>query len=289
MNQELAALLEAMPDGVQDASLQGFSLLLIRKPWGELVLSRQGAQVVHFRPSGQSAVLWLSDSLLPAPAPIRGGIPVCWPWFAAHPDDAAKPFHGLARTALWDIDLQQCSDTGVSLELQPVIALECGLVPRVLVEVKERTLHVSIDTLNATDAPILLTQALHSYLAVSDVHQVVLDGLQGCEYRDKLLQGVRALQSEPLRIRGTTDRIYSHNTVTQVQDTGAQRSLRVGKFGSGSTVVWNPGAAAEAIADVGMGQQPAFVCVEAANTYVDPVQLLPGQHHHIGTLISIVE
>ncbi len=289
MNQELAALLEAMPEGVQDANLQGFSLLLIRQPWGELVLSRQGAQVVHFRPSGQAPILWLSDSLLPAPAPIRGGIPVCWPWFAAHPDDASKPFHGLARTALWDIDLQHYSDTGASLVLQPVIALECGLVPRVLVEVKDRALQVSIDTLNTTDEPILLTQALHSYLAVSDVHQVVLEGLQGCEYRDKLQQGARCRQTDPLLIRATTDRIYHHDTVTQVLDTGAQRSLRIGKFGSGSTVVWNPGALAESMADVGMAQQAAFVCVEAANTYVDPVQLLPGQHHRIGTLISIVE
>lgn len=289
MNKELSALLQAMPDGIQDANLRGFSLLLIRQPWGELVLSRQGAQVLHFRPSDQQPVLWLSDSVQPAPAPIRGGIPLCWPWFAAHPDDPSRPFHGLARTALWNIEVQACNAEYACLLLQPADALDTGLVPSVRVEVADRELRVSVETLNPTSQPILLTQALHSYLAVSDVHQVVLDGLQGCEYRDKLLQGASCHQTEPLVIRQATDRIYSHDAVTRVQDAGGQRCLRIGKVGSGSTVVWNPGAAAESIADVGLAQQAEFVCVEAANTFVDPVHLLPGQRHRLETLIAIVE
>ncbi|UTW12916.1 D-hexose-6-phosphate mutarotase [Marinobacterium rhizophilum] len=289
MNKELMALLQAMPDGIQDASLNGFSLLLLRQPWGELVLSRQGAQVLHFRPAGRQPLLWLSDCVQPAPAPIRGGIPLCWPWFAAHPQDPSRPFHGLARTALWDIEVKSCDSRGASLVLQPEATLGTGLVPSVTVEVIDQALQVSIATLNATDAPILLSQALHSYLAVSDVNQVVLDGLDGCEYRDKLQDGALCRQQGPLLIRQATDRIYRHDTVTRVQDTGAQRCLGIGKFGSGSTVVWNPGAAAESIADVGMAQQPAFVCVEAANTFVDPVQLLPGQQYRMGTLISILE
>jgi glucose-6-phosphate 1-epimerase len=289
MNKELTALLQEMPDGIQDVTLNGFSLLLIRQSWGELALSRQGAQVLHFRPSGQQPVLWLSDSVQPAPAPIRGGIPLCWPWFAAHPDDPSRPFHGLARTALWNIDVKSCDAEGACLSLQPASALDTDLVPSVTVEVIGGALQVSVETRNPTDTPILLSQALHSYLAVSDVNQIVVDGLQECEYRDKLQQGAICHQAGPLLVRQTTDRIYRHDAVTRVQDTGGQRSLSVGKVGSGSTVVWNPGAAAESIADVGLAQQAAFVCVEAANTFVDPVQLLPGQQHRLGTLISIQE
>nr|WP_067293513.1 D-hexose-6-phosphate mutarotase [Marinobacterium profundum] len=289
MNKELRALLQDMPHGIQDVSLNGFSLLLIRQSWGELALSRQGAQVLHFRPSGKQPVLWLSDCVQPAPAPIRGGIPLCWPWFAAHPDDASRPFHGLARTALWDIEVNACTSEGASLSLQPAAALDTALVPHVTVEVSGGALQVSIETRNPTDRPILLSQALHSYLAVSDVNQIVLDGLQGCEYRDKLQQGALCHQAGPLLIRQATDRIYRHDAVTEVQDTGARRCLNIGKTGSGSTVVWNPGDAAEPIVDVGLAQQTAFVCVEAANTFVDPVQLLPGQQHRLGTLISIQE
>ena len=289
MNQELGTLLQDMPAGLQDACVQGFSLLLVKQSWGELVIARQGAQVLHYRPAGAAPVLWLSDCLKPAPAPLRGGIPLCWPWFAAHPSDASRPFHGLARTALWDISVQQNTDDGLSLSLKPCETLVAGVEVRVQVKANQRALQLSLETRNGTASPLELTQALHSYLAVSDLSQVVLEGLQGCSYRDKLRQGAESHQHDALTITEPTDRIYFHDSVTQVQDTGWKRCLGITKSGSGSTVVWNPGAAARDMADIGLAQQPGFVCIEAANTCLDSVQLQPGQRHCIGTTLSIME
>ncbi len=289
MNVELQTLLKELPQGVHEGSVQGFALVLVKQAWGELVIARQGAQVLHFQPAGARPLLWLSDCLKPAPEAIRGGIPVCWPWFAGHPDDASQPFHGLARTAPWDICVEISNAWGTTVKLRPSVPLETGLEPVVRVKADGQALEVSLETHNGTDEILELTQALHTYLAVSDLPQVTLEGLQGCEYRDKLQQGACGHQPGTLILNAALDRIYLHDSVTQVHDTVWRRRLSIAKSGSGSTVVWNPGAAADSMVDVGLKQQPGFVCVEAANTCLDPVRLLPGQRHCLSTTLSIME
>lgn len=289
MNKELCALLQEMPIGVQEASMQGFPLLLVKQRWGELAISRQGAQVLHYRPAGAAPVLWLSDCLKPPPGALRGGIPLCWPWFAAHPSNASQPFHGVARTALWDISIARNTDTSLSLDVRPCDTLLEGVEVSVEVNADATALQVLLHTHNGTGAPLELTEALHSYLAVSDVSKVTLEGLQGCSYRDKLRQNAEYQQHGILAMTESTDRIYFHDSVTLLNDTGLNRCLGIAKSGSGSTVVWNPGAAAKDIVDIGLAQQPGFVCVEAANTFLNNVQLQPGQHHSMGTTLSIME
>ncbi|GGO87358.1 hypothetical protein GCM10011348_40360 [Marinobacterium nitratireducens] len=287
MRQQIEALFSALPDGIHEQQLQNFELLLIKGSWGELALARQGAQVLHFRPAGEAPLLWISDCAKAPPAPIRGGVPLCWPWFGDHPSQAGQPAHGVARTARWDWRLQNAGADGVQLRAEPTRNLWSGLEVGLEVRVRGSAIELLLESRNVAQQPVELTQALHSYLAVADVGRIEILGLRDCDYLDKLRDGRRASQDGELRVESALDRVYRHTGVTEVLDPVLQRRLRVAKSGSGSTVVWNPGVGAAGLSDVGMDQQPRFVCVEAANTGLDPVRLAPGESRRIGTVLSV--
>ncbi len=290
MNRQLESVLQTLSPGVHQRNFQGFDLLLIRKAWGELVVSQQGAQVLYYRPANARPVIWLSDRLKAPPAPFRGGVPVCWPWFADPPVELAdQPFHGIARTNPWDWSIEALDNAGARLCLAPIKSLWPGLEPRITVRVEEDVLEIEIETINRGDIAVELTGALHTYLAVSDVNAIELHGLEDCLYADKVKQYQEDRQQGTVRFTAAFDRIYHSRATVQVQDPGWQRQLQIAKSGSGSTVVWNPGELAESMPDVGAEQQPEFVCVEAAMTRYAPVQLQPGARHRLGTVISIVE
>ncbi|TXS94124.1 D-hexose-6-phosphate mutarotase [Parahaliea maris] len=286
MRQAVLAMLEALPDGIHEREQQGFKLLLLKAAWGELVVAEQGAQVLHFRPAGQCPLLWLSDNLKPAPAAIRGGIPLCWPWFG---DAPSGPAHGVARTGRWQLTVTGERADGCSLRAVPAVDLWPGLDPVVWITADRGALEISLETRNSGGESLEISQALHTYLVVSDVNLVRVQGLEGCEYLDKLRAGARASQAGELRLSGALDRIYDHNTAVEAIDPDWGRRLQIGKAGSGSTVVWNPGAGAADLVDVGMEQQKDFLCIEAANTVLDPVRLAPGECHRLATRISLEE
>lgn len=286
MRQALQTLLGALQPGVHEHVLEGFELLLIKAQWGELALARQGAQVLHYRPDGEAPLLWLSDRLKAPPAAIRGGVPLCWPWFGGHPSQPELPAHGVARTAIWSWTLDDERADGVALHAVPPGELWPGLECELTVAVRNRALEIVLNTRNVGREPQEFTQALHSYLAVADVDRIDIRGLRGRDYLDKLQAGAIGHQDQELRLVGALDRIYRHKGVTEVRDPVLQRCLQVTKDGSGSTVVWNPGEAAATLADVGAEQRCGFVCVEAANTSLDPVRLLPGAACSLGTTLS---
>ena len=286
MRQQLQALLDTLPEGIHGQVLEGFELLLIKRGWGELALARQGAQVLHFRTAGAAPLLWLSDCLKAPPAAIRGGVPLCWPWFGDHPSQASQPAHGVARTARWDWSLDEDGADGVALRALPAVALWPGLEAQVTVRVREGAIDIELESHNVGQETVELTQALHSYLAVGEVGEIEVRGLAGCEYLDKLKAGAGARQDGELRIGSALDRIYRHEGVIEVRDPVLQRCLRVAKSGSASTVVWNPGDGAVSMIDVGAEQQSAFVCVEAENTVLDPVRLAPGAQCRLATSLS---
>ncbi|NVK40189.1 MAG: D-hexose-6-phosphate mutarotase [Oceanospirillaceae bacterium] len=286
MRQQLQVLLDALPEGMHEQVLEDFELLLIKGRWGELALARQGAQVLHYRAAGAAPLLWLSDCLKAPPAAIRGGVPLCWPWFGDHPSQASQPAHGVARTARWDWSLDENGADGVTLRALPAAALWPGLEAQVTVRVHEGAIDIVLDSRNVAQETVELTQALHTYLAVGWVGEIEVRGLRGCEYLDKLQGGAGMRQDGELRIASALDRIYRHEGVIEVRDPVLQRCLRVVKSGSASTVVWNPGDGALSMVDVGMEQQPHFICVEAANTVLDPVRLAPGERSRLATRLS---
>ncbi|WP_110691322.1 D-hexose-6-phosphate mutarotase [Salinicola halophyticus] len=285
-------------DGQQEAEWEGRRLLLLNAEWGELAISLQGAQVLHFlpfadeagrasstrpAPGAEDGWLWVTPTPQAMPGAIRGGIPVCWPWFADESPDGKGPMHGPARTAPWRVDAvdDSVSGSGVEIHLSPEERLHDQLVPNVVVHANDKRLTVELMTRHAGTTPVKLTGALHSYFAVADTHRCRVEGLAGARYLDKLEHFAEHHQQGELGIRGALDRIYQSNRAVVLDD--GQRRLLISKQGSDSTVVWHPGDGLPDDTPASAGLR--FVCVEAACTRVDPVWLVPDSQHLLSTTI----
>lgn len=274
-------------DGQQQATWQGREVALFKMAWGEMVISLQGGQVLHFCPANDSDWLWVTPTPQALPDTIRGGIPLCWPWFADEryadeTPDHNGPFHGLARQAQWRIDAVDEHAEGIEVHLSPVERLHSQLTARLVVQANAQRLNVELISENIGDAPIKTSGALHTYLAVADIHQCRLEGLAGGRYLDKLRDFAESEQQGTLAIQGAVDRIYHTNEAVQLDD--GERRLRIAKQSSDSTVVWHPNSALPS--DTPAEAARHFLCVEAANTRLDPVWLVPGAQHLLGTTLS---
>jgi glucose-6-phosphate 1-epimerase len=285
----LRALLDAT-DGQRRAEWAGREVWLAKEPWGELAVSLQGAQVLHFQPAGSDGDgwLWVTPTPQDLPGAIRGGIPLCWPWFADEhtadeTPDRSGPFHGPARKADWRLDAVDEHEGGVELHLSPQGRLHTQLAPRVVIQANANRLHVELITEHTGETPVKLSGALHSYLAVRDVHACRVEGLAGARYLDKRAGFAERDQQGELAVRGALDRLY-HSNAELVLDDGIRR-LRIARQGSDSAVLWHPGEALPDDTPAETGRR--FLCVEAANTRLDPVWLVPGAQHLLGTTLSL--
>ena len=257
---------------------------------GAATVALQGAQVMTWAPRDTEAVIWLPEDTRPiAGRAIRGGVPICWPWFGPHGSEPTFPSHGFARTATWKVartDALADGTTRIVLRLEPgdevrelwsyPSALEC----RISVG---GALELELTTFNTGTGPISLGEALHAYFHVSDVRRVFIHGLDGCSYLDKVDGGRPKRQSGALRINAETDRIYVETAADCViEDPGLGRRIRVSKQGSESTVVWNPWADKSAsLGDLGENGYLHMVCVETANAAQDIVTIPAGEAHRM--------
>lgn len=261
----------------------------------QAVLVLQGAHVLSYQPRGQQPVLWASSHSHFAPGkPIRGGIPVCWPWFGAHPADPAKPGHGFARTSLWEVLATRAeADGSTRIELglgdsdasRPLWPSPFYLRLVVLVG---PSLRVELHIRNPGPQAFTCSGALHSYFAVSEAAAIAIHGLEGGAYLDKL-GDQRHLQEGPVGIGAETDRVYLDTAAEcRILDPGLRRAICVAKAGSRTTVVWNPWAAKAArLEDFGDHEYRSMVCVETANASPDLIQLPPGGEHCLRTDIRV--
>ena len=213
---------------------------------------------------------------------IRGGIPVCWPWFGAHSSDESKPAHGFARTSIWTlVDAQDHEEfASVTLGLvnsvaNPLFPYDCSLAIKVTLTDK---LSVELITTNLGNQPIEITQALHTYLPISDLDNASIAGLKGVDYADKLKDFVRATEDrDSVDLKEPTDRVYFDDSNCLVLNDKNQET-RIYKQNSGTTVVWNPGKeTANNMADIGAEHYRCFLCIEAANAMEDKVRIEPGE------------
>ncbi|MDR5897913.1 D-hexose-6-phosphate mutarotase [Halomonas vilamensis] len=273
--------------GQQTITWEARELVLFNQHWGQLIIALQGAQVVHFAPKGERDWLWMTSTPQALPSAIRGGIPLCWPWFgderyADESADRSGPFHGLARLASWRLEAVDEHEEGIEAHLSPETRLHSQLNVRAVIQANAKRLHVEIVSENSGDTPIKISAALHSYLAVEAIENCRLEGLAGARYLDKRRGFAEAEQQGTLAIHGPIDRIYHSNAPVLLSD--GTRALRIAKHDSDSTVVWHPGG--EPPADTSTADARHFLCVEAANTRLDPVWLVPGAQHALGTTIS---
>ncbi|MFD0893078.1 D-hexose-6-phosphate mutarotase [Luteolibacter ambystomatis] len=253
-----------------------------------------GAHVMEWTPAGHDPVLYLSPKTgLKEGKAIRGGIPVCWPWFGPHPTDSSKPAHGFARARFWK--LVDCQDEGASVELRFTLKSDehtRALWPHefeAIVEIRlGAELHVSLTSHNTGTGPFVETAALHTYLTISHVDAIEIAGLGGSTFLEKAGGlNVPGDQAGPVRIVGEVDRVYASTADTVLTDDD-KRTIHIHKHGSGSTVVWNPGPEkAASLGDLPAGDYPHFVCIEAANTPGAEVTVPPGGHHVLRTRITV--
>ncbi len=274
----------------------GGTVAVLEAAGSTAVIAMQGAQVLSWRPAGHvEDALWLSpQAKLGTGRAVRGGIPVCWPWFGPHPEGADKPAHGFVRAAPWRVAGSAVSDRRARLVLSfDATRVDPGLWPHCAQAEIEITvgeaLTVTLSTLNVSEAPISLTMALHTYLSVGDIARVEVRGLEEQVYVDQLAGHARKKQSGGISFDAEVDRIYQATADTViVSDEVLGREIRVAKTGSLSTVVWNPWIEKGGrLGDLGDDGYRRMVCIEAANAGGDTVTLAPGARHRMTTEISV--
>ncbi len=289
----------ALPPSVRrDKGSGGLERLTVAGRLADAQVYLQGAHIVSWQPKEQAPVLWVSrESAYASGKAIRGGVPVCFPWFAAHATDASAPMHGFARIRDWSlIDAHEDADGTVRLAFRLAAddRTRASAWPHPFEATYRmtigRTLALDLEVLNPGREPIVFEEALHTYFAVQDIREVSIAGLEHTEYLDKVAAMARRKEgADPIRFSGETDRIYLDTRATcTIHDPGRRRRIHVHKRGSATTVVWNPWMArAKAIADFGDLEWPEMVCVETCNVNVHAVKLDPGARHTLGTTLEV--
>lgn len=283
-----------LPDCISiEEPTPGYPVYVIRHPTAVARVALHGAHLMEWTPAGQAPVLYMSpQAVIEAGKPIRGGIPVCWPWFGGHPDDATKPMHGLARIRFWHLAEATATASGVTLaftltnDVQTFEAWPQAFTARVEMHLGQ-SLEVRLVTRNTGDKPFPLTEALHTYLSVGDIQQVTVRGLAGRPYLDTVGPLTMRDQEGDIVIDREVDRQYVSGGPVTVVDAALKRKLRIENEGSNTVVVWNPWIEKSTrLADLPNHDYPRFLCVEAANTGATIV-VQPGAEHEIVTRIRV--
>jgi glucose-6-phosphate 1-epimerase len=278
-----------------DAGKGGLTRLTITSPAATAEIYLHGAHVTRFDPKDQPPVLFMSvlSQFQPGKA-IRGGVPICFPWFGPKAGDAKAPAHGFARLMEWNVDSVTALNNGASVVLslsssdQTKPLWPADFSAKYTVTVAEH-LTLSLAVTNTGTAPAKIEEALHTYLSVGDIEAISIEGLADTTYLDKMNSAAPTPQDEPLiRFTAETDRVYlDTQSPCTVHDPALGRQLRISKTGSKATVIWNPWIAkAKSMPDFGDSEWPAMVCVETCNVADHAVTLAPGATHAMTATIA---
>ncbi len=262
----------------------------------QLDICQQGAQILSYFPDiKQPPLIWLSDCAKYVKGQgVRGGVPVCWPWFGdiqRNPEAVQNmtrndaPFHGLARTADWQLFSSSADSHSVQLTLQLDVSQGLADWPHAAtlqlhINLGER-LTIRLDNHNLGTKPLAISQALHTYFAVSDIRQVEVQGLEGCYYHETLEDWELREQPGALSFTGETDRVYLQVPEhLQIVDRGWKRRIHLRTQGSQSAIVWNPWIdKAHTLSGFASDAWQQMLCIENANVLDDHLLLEPGARH----------
>jgi glucose-6-phosphate 1-epimerase len=252
-----------------------------------------GAHVTSFEKNGEPPLIFMSSkSYFAAGEAIRGGVPICFPWFGSR---AGGPSHGFARISEWKLaETSVANDGAVTVHLcLPIAALKpewAGLKTEFIVTVTDTLTMELIATNNSADHTLEIENCLHSYFQVGDIGAVSITGLQGASYVDNAGDGHGALKTddEPvLRITRETNRLYQDTAgLVEISDERLKRTIRVEKFNSNSSVVWNPWTTQKLPDDFDPVEHARMVCVEAGNIKRNKISLVPGKSSALKVKLS---
>jgi len=258
----------------------GIPILLVETPLCSARVSLQGAQLLEFKAIDGTPLLWLSPNcdFTPGTA-LRGGIPLCLPWFGVYAPDPSKPKHGFARNNVWQLASALARvDGAVELgflfvsDASPLFPYDFSAELRMILGSSIR-LELTIN--NTDDQDFECSWVMHSYFRVESLPQVKVPQLAGREYKDNFENFARKTQADALDFPGPVDRVFlGIEELLRVENNPA---ITITHHNCPSVVTWNPGSAAAAkIADIGAGQEAGFVCVERGAVHEESWQLAAG-------------
>jgi D-hexose-6-phosphate mutarotase len=271
----------------------GLPMLRIFTPRSTAEIYLHGAHLTHFQKKGEPPLLFLSrKSWFAAAKPIRGGVPICFPWFGARD---GGPSHGLARILTWELSgTDTAADGSVKVRLQ----LPQKLLPPEWAVLRTEFIVTIADTLTmeliakneSPDKTLKIENCLHTYFNIGEIDAVSLTGLRSTMYLDNAAGGNGELKTdnEPvLIIPKETNRLYLDTThAVEIRDEKFARTIRVQKFNSESTVVWNPWTTQKLPDDFDPAEHQNMVCVESGNIKQNQISLAPGKAASLKVVIS---
>ena len=271
----------------------GLPVLAIRSTLAEADIFLHGAQLSHWKPKDTESVIFMSaESGYGVGKAIRGGVPICFPWFGPR---AGESGHGFVRNQTWTLSEVSPQPDG-SIRAVFATASSPETLKRWPHEFRARmiyvvgtTLEMTLEVENAGAEPLTYSDALHTYFVVGDVHQTRVTGLDGTEYRDFPDRAQLSRQEGDITFTCETDRVYVNTRATCVlEDPSMARQIIVEKSGSDSTTVWNPWIAkSAALPDFGDDEWKRMVCIETMNAFENSVQLGVGESHRTTAKISV--
>jgi glucose-6-phosphate 1-epimerase len=275
----------------------GLVYMDITTPAAKATIYLQGSHLTHWQPAGHKPVIFLSRKSDFAPGkPIRGGVPIAFPWFANRHDGKKGPSHGFARIQDWTLTFAALAGEDLHLTLtQAPTELSRSLgydhFHLVFQFTIGRSLTMQLTVANDAETPLVFEEAMHTYYSIVDIHEVSVDGLDGVTYIDKVDNFKEKVQHGPIKVTGQTDRVYLNTATTCVlHDEAGKRRITIAKKNSNTTVVWNPWEdGALKIPDLDPSEWHEYIAVETVNAAADAVTLAPGKTHTMQAYISVEE
>ena len=278
----------------------GFTYIEINNARAHATISTYSGQVLSYRPKGQAHdLLFVSDNAYyESGKAIKGGIPVCWPWFGPDPDAQGRPAHGFVRNRQWQVSASESLADGSTKVVMSLTDSDdtLGIWPhpfRLSIEITVGdSLKVELVTHNSGAGSVTISQALHTYFRVGDIGKVSVLGLEGADYIDKVDGSARKTQAGAVTIDGEVDRIYTGVTgVTGelvIDDESLGRKIHITTKGCSTAVVWNPWAeTAASMADLDDDDYRKMICVETANAGPETVEITAGGEYRLAAEYTI--
>lgn len=251
---------------------KGITVLVIENKAARAEISLYGGNVLSWSPTGEKEVLFKSAKSFFEPGKtIRGGIPVCFPWFGPNQADPKSPPHGFARTSLWRLAsvCETPKDTTVILELESNAETKAKWPHEFILTLEVsigKKLAVTLTTANTGKADFGVTTALHTYFSIGDIKKTSVGGFDKCAYIDRIGEKTIRQQTGDVRISGETDRVYLSGKKCTINDNKKERTIIIESDSFPDTVIWNPWIEkAKAIVDLEDDEYRRFICVEAGS------------------------
>lgn len=287
----MGRIMKLSPSVSIEQSDSGLEYINVASDFCSAKIFLQGAQLTQFTPSGKNPLIWVSNEEdYQEGKSIRGGIPICWPWFGVNPNPD-WPIHGVARTSLWRAGevSEQDDEIRVSLTLPMTQVDETYWPYKSTLKVEfilTSKLEVRLTTTNLSEQTITFSQALHTYFPTSAITDTKVDGLQGAQYIE-FGEGPFE-QNELIGFARETDMVYTQAESTQRIIT-PEGIIEVGRENSSSCVLWNPWIdKSKRLSNFADDEYHTMLCLEAANVMEDSAIVAPGQSHTLTTTISWV-